>query len=172
MTLSEIKAALPKYIYLVPGVHKWREGDERAFHSEYGVYFSDDIKCTIGSVIPKWIDALDLEVVARRPIPDEVLENQAFWVLWNKLAIIPPRLNLDRWELHIAHYDRNIVISFNEGFEYEAGQTGLFELHQLNGFESEKKARAAIPLLGEQWNIIAQMSAGDLYSKWLMEQIQ
>lgn len=84
MNLSEIKAALPKYIYLTPGVHKWREGDE--YFGFVSLAWLPREKEFWGTVIkqegPAWKNEPDriLLVPARRPVPSEVLENQAWRV--------------------------------------------------------------------------------------------
>ena len=153
MTLQQIKDSLPKYRYLTPGVDVWREGDE--YFSKYdgdwikAVHMSTKILCEMGTLVSYR--------AVRRPIPDEVLENQAFWVLYNKLATVAPN---------------------GEGFDVCYHKLlAVYDLSTGNGmngkrlFESQDAYHKAIPLLGGEQNIIKHLSAGDLYSKWLGEQL-
>ena len=139
LTLQQIKDSLPKYRYLTPGVDVWREGDE--YFSKYdgdwikAVHMSTKILCEMGTLVSYR--------AVRRPIPDEVLENQAFWVLYNKLATVDPNLSL-------------VTLKNDKPEEYAVWS---------------KFPAKAIPLLGGEQNIIKQLSAGDLYNKWLGEQL-
>jgi len=74
MKLEQIRAALPTHIMLTPGVHRWREGDEIYLERE-DVWELIDYPQTVGDRI------LPGDHNARRPIPPEVLDNQAFY-LW------------------------------------------------------------------------------------------
>jgi hypothetical protein len=159
--LSEIEAALPKWIYLTRNIGKFREGDEFMLLHIYGMTGCDikwektrEIGCPIA-----FMNA------ARRPIPPEVLESQAFWVMYNRLATIAPNekgyaLTIDtdpseKWmpaSMHCHYGDTSI-----------RGQR-KFMLPEL--------LRESILQLGGEQNIIKHLSAGDLYSKWLSEQIQ
>lgn len=157
MTLPEIKAALPKYIYLKPGVHKWREGDD--YFSKYegwtpAIHMSTKLLCEFGTTISY--------PAVRRPIPDEVLENQAFWVLYNRLATVAPASD----ELGVTFY-----ISRNALREEILRITLLHADLNTRRFLTSLEARKAIPLLGGEQNIIKHLSAGDLYSVWIGEQI-
>lgn len=81
MTLQQIKDSLPKYILLTPRKDKWRKGDQ---------WFQPNIhESEWVDILPKVIgEPVAIKYCARRPIPDEVLENQAFWVLYNKLTTV------------------------------------------------------------------------------------
>lgn len=89
MTLEKIRAALPTHIMLTPGVHRWREGDECAFCTMDGqVYFDEIGSENIGKIVPpddkddpSWFGK-----TARRPIPSNILDNQAFWIRFDILA--------------------------------------------------------------------------------------
>lgn len=168
-TLQQIKDSLPAYLWLQTEQDIWREGDE-SYGYEYGVSDVDQGEPDWYKVTPRWFGKTVSSYIARRPIPDEVLESQAFFCMWAIVANVPARLDLDRWELHM--HNGGLTASFNEGFSYRERQIGEYELHQRNGFESEAKALEAIPLLGGEQNIIKHLSQGDLYSVWSGEQLK
>jgi hypothetical protein len=67
MTLEKIRATLPTHIMLTPEVHRWREGDEFGF---------DWMAVPEGFIGGRIKDGFK----GRRPIPPEVLDNQAIWI--------------------------------------------------------------------------------------------
>ena len=72
MTLEKIRAALPTHIMLTPGVHRWRERDDMLVGGEwFPIEYETD---------GEWYGK-PVKIEARRPIPPEVLDNQAFY-LW------------------------------------------------------------------------------------------
>lgn len=177
MIIQQIKDSLPKYRYLTPGVDVWREGDEYCLTETVKLAKPGWQKIGSGAVglelptkdcemhggwfIVETVIGIGVRIasdyVARRPIPDEVLENQAFWVLYNKLATVAPN---------------------GEGFDVCYHKLlAVYDLSTGNGmngkrlFESQDAYHKAIPLLGGEQNIIKHLSAGDLYSKWLGEQL-
>lgn len=146
MTLQQIKDSLPKYRLLTPGVDVWRDGDE----------FFDIVDLKFDTIAPVQFRQLVNGITGRRPIPDEVIDNQAFWVLYNKLATAPR---------HLATFELSMGLKGIE-VHYER----LFK-NGAPGFKTALLAEKAIPLLGGEQNIIKHLSAGDLYSKWLGEQL-
>lgn len=151
MTLSEIKAALPKYIWLQAEKDIWQEGDE-----------------CLPEKIDAWhpvtrplIGTLVMVLCARRPIPDEVLDNQAFWVLYNRLATVAPASD----ELGVTFY-----ISRNALREEILRITLLHADLNTRRFLTSLEARKAIPLLGGEQNIIKYLSTGpNPFENWLLE---
>ena len=86
MTIEQIRAALPTHIILTPGVHRWREGDEFVSGAEW------EPICGPLGVVGNDIKPFQL---ARRPIHPHILDNQAFWLLfevsrgpWHQARII------------------------------------------------------------------------------------
>lgn len=154
--LQQIKDSLPKYRYLTPGVDVWQEGDE----------------CWVIK-IEKWCEVTTIFMgkiieheCVRRPIPSKVLENQAFWVLYNKLATV---LNGDGY----IFATKNLVAPKGK---YDTENLRIVSSGWFGQFDGYKFKRAldaghAISLLGGEQNIIKHLSAGDLYSKWLGEQL-
>jgi hypothetical protein len=151
-TLQQIKDSLPKYRYLTPGVDVWREGDEVV-----DLYQDEDITREF------WNKKSPLPIgtflrpmaIGRRPIPDEVLENQAFWVLYNKLATVAPD-------------NKGYIMLPKFGGVVASRVVDTFGLYK---FISEPSIANAIPLLGGEQNIIKHLSIGDAYSVWLGEQL-
>jgi len=74
-TMTEALSLVPEYWPLVPGVDKWREGDQ---------FFSSGIRWAAVSV-PHWIGQ-DVGENCRRPIPQSVRDAEARWVLYQALA--------------------------------------------------------------------------------------
>lgn len=91
MTLEKIRAGLPKYITLRPGVHKPQNGDE------IGVAQKNGSTVWIAPLFDgrmEWIyetpdggrdyvflhTAADDKITWRRAIPPHILDNQAFWI--------------------------------------------------------------------------------------------
>jgi len=87
MKVSEIKTALPKYIPLIAGIHKLKRGDqwEDSNRDWHNVKSREDFTTNDAKVLEyycSWyIGDVPLNNIPqfRRPIPDEVLEHQA----WN-----------------------------------------------------------------------------------------
>jgi hypothetical protein len=131
VTLQQIKDSLPKYRYLTPGVDVWQKFDEAPLA---GILTGLDANWQ--TVPANWLDEkVSITQIGRREIPDEVLENQAWWILASKL--LGP--NLIRW---VANRD------------YETSR------------DPEK-----VKLLGGREHCKEQAFIGDLYSKWLGEQL-
>jgi hypothetical protein len=143
MKLQQIKDSLPKFMFLVGGVHKWKDGD------------------TIGEeMFPRGGDGSELVKVGEycplRPIPDEVLENQAFHVALSMFATAPR--NDPAYEIAMSGLSVKVFYErlFNNG---------------APGFKTRKEAEDFIAYVGGAINCHAYLSAGDLYSKWLGEQL-
>lgn len=137
-TLRKIKNNLPKWILLEPTA-PLKDGDE---------------------VTAFCIEGEPDEEYVRRAVPDEVLDNQAFWVLHSKLATVP------------ASYRRHVFIlsSSHQKGEPPFVTTDVYG-GGFAGFESEQKALEAIPLLGGKENIVKRYTEGDMMSYWLGEQL-
>lgn len=161
MALQQIRDSLPKYRYLTPGVDMWREEDEVLYY-----WFDNSIE----EIANKWLKADYLvfgkvlrSSQGRRPIPDEVLDNQAFWVLYNKLATVDPIPQFDQ------AFSQFIITLIGEDEKFlDVEEEAQF--NGMRGFNGSSMAYSAIPLLGGEQNIIKHLSAGDLYSKWLSDQ--
>lgn len=80
MTLEQIRAALPTHIMLTPGVHRWHYLDE-FWHWHLNKF--TNIQTYEGEQIGEIIEA-DGTLIARRPIPPHILDNQAFHLLLDK----------------------------------------------------------------------------------------
>jgi len=156
MILEKIRAALPTHIMLTPGVHRWRDGDEEYIDSEEN-FMGIDPHCA-GCIV-------DHEG-GRRPIPQYILDNQAFWVLFDKLADRSPQslggvaLELERG---LRDYQNVRVLIHNV--------RGLFFGHTRR-FSTENAAYEAMENLGGARKIIENLSIGRLYDKWLLEQME
>ena len=160
LTLQQIKDSLPKYRLLTPGMDVWREGDEYCLTETVKLAKPGWQKIGSGAVglelptkdcemhggwfIVETVIGIGVRIasdyVARRPIPDEVLENQAFWILLHRLSPMP--------------------ILWSKGGEPYAMHT------HHNWLEPEQ-----VEALGGEINCKKQTEAGDLYSKWLGEQL-
>lgn len=79
-TIAEALSLVPEFWPLVPGVDKWREGDEYFSRHEGWLFvhhMSYKILCEIGAIVR--------HEAARRPIPQSVREVEAFWILFKEL---------------------------------------------------------------------------------------
>lgn len=160
MTLEKIRAALPKYIMLTRGKHFVKWGDEFLAPENYEAWRPIVRGNEIGSLYDKhscWM---------RRPIPSHILDNQAFWVLFDKLADRSPQslggvtLELERG---LTDYQNVRVLIHNV--------RGLFFGHTRR-FSTENAAYEAMENLGGARKVIENLSIGRLYDKWLLEQME
>lgn len=152
MTLQQIKDSLPAYSYLTPGVSIYIKGDTVLTGWPNGYDKNgrwDDIdEHAIGAVCVR---------LARRPIPSEVLESQAFWLLHNQLATVAP--DGHGFVFEIVANVKLIVI-------------GPLVCAGVKKFNHRTLAHGSYPLLGGEQNIIKHLSQGNLYSVWLSEQLK
>lgn len=154
MTLEKIRAALPTHIMLTPGVHRWQEGDEWFSDGGWRDFSENDCKY------------FEYKHSIRRPIPPHILDNQAFWVLFDKLADRSPQslggvtLELERG---LTDYQNVRVLIHNV--------RGLFFGHTRR-FSTENAAYEAMENLGGARKVIENLSIGRLYDKWLLEQME
>ena len=168
-TLEQIRAALPTHIMLTPGVQKLKWYDELwAFEGFKKQWFAID------PATPErgWLEKANHriyeigEVIARRPIPPHILDNQAFWVMFDTLAEIPA-YGVGGWLLEL---ERGIT-DFGDIRVLIHNVRGLFYGHSRR-FRTKDDAENAIEFLGGQNRIIKELEAGRLYDKWLLEQIE
>lgn len=102
----------------------------------------------------------------RRPIPPHILDNQAFWVMFDTLAEIPA-YGVGGWLLEL---ERGIT-DFGDIRVLIHNVRGLFYGHSRR-FRTKDDAENAIEFLGGQNRIIKELEVGRLYDKWLLEQIE
>lgn len=161
VTLEQIRAALPTHIMLTPGVHRWRKGDEVYVLSREG-------RKLLAAWEPKLTrDKFEVDLhAARRPIPPHILDNQAFWVMFDTLAEIPA-YGVGGWLLEL---ERGIT-DFGDIRVLIHNVRGLFYGHSRR-FRTKDDAENAIEFLGGQNRIIKELEVGRLYDKWLLEQIE
>lgn len=109
-TLEQIRAALPTHIMLTPGVQKLKWYDELwAFEGFKKQWFAID------PATPErgWLEKANHriyeigEVIARRPIPPHILDNQAFYVWLSQIGLVTKterdQLTREQWRTyHIA----------------------------------------------------------------------
>lgn len=155
MTLEQIRAALPTHIMLTENVHIWEPADEWRF---------DGVGWELIS-INWWGKPVDIGC-ARRPIPPHILDNQAFWVMFDTLAEIPA-YGVGGWLLEL---ERGIT-DFGDIRVLIHNVRGLFYGHSRR-FRTKDDAENAIEFLGGQNRIIKELEAGRLYDKWLLEQME
>lgn len=166
-TLAQALTYIPEYILLVPGVDKWKEGDEWLF---------TQVDPDIRDKQHDWRKIRPLNVgasvgnldAARRPIPLSIREAEARWLLYNSLATVPARLELDRWEYSLGT-DGFLTAHMNEGFGFPEGE-GEAELCGLRGFESKKAAMDAVLLFGGEQAVIQMLIEGQgALMRWIVE---
>lgn len=138
MTLEQIRAALPTHIMLTPGVHRWREGDEIAVFGE-DIWDLDWLKCE--RIIAENIEGKPVASY-RRPIPPHILDNQAWWLFFNK-ACVDDKTNVYHVLQAYETYRRIMTLS-----------------------------NKAIQTLGGASIIAKYINEGRLYDKWLLEQME
>ncbi len=154
MTLEKIRAALPTHIMLTPGVHKLKVGDEEGYEDrieerDYWARIHDSL-----AGLP-----VNTELI-RRPIPAHILDNQAWWVLYDKLAELQP------FELGVEPY----INSYGLAFASWDNCHGIKKFKSIRG-ESDH-ARACVAKLGGDDLFVKMFKEGRLYDKWLLEQME
>lgn len=160
-TLEEALLMVPTHWLLTPGVDVWQDGDEEVFCSDYGPYWSDFLG-GVGFEIPERKDALTQPIIARRPIPRDVRESAAWWLLYNTLAEVDP---IPKFDQLMARF---IITMYGDDdnhldIEPEAEVSGM------RSFNGESKAFAAIKALGGEQRIIKELSAGhDPLGRWIL----
>jgi len=147
---------IPTHIMLVPKIHKYQEGDE---------WIGGDLNwckikaIRIGEIIGHLIlDSIDAPIV-RRPIPQHIRENAAWWALYNKLA---------------TKFITGFVFVSQPTPSYPGGRTFYAANTNVPGikkFASIELSEKAIPILGGEETIIKLLSDGDLMSSWVAGQI-
>jgi len=166
-TMTEALSLVPEYWPLVPGVDKWREGDqpciverthliagEWQYHSEWGR--------PLGAKNHLIGQELQPEYIGRRPIPQSVREAEARWILYNSMAKVEPLLHLDRWEFSL-NYENRLILTFNESLttpDASKPWTTQRELHSLKGFASEAAGWAFRGLVGGEEVVIQMLTEG------------
>ncbi len=155
----EILNRIPTHIMLVPGVHRWQDGDE--WWSDY-----DEWQTFVPGGYPDSVIEIDEDMqVFRRSIPQHIRENAAWWALYNKLATIPQLQFGYLWVFHkpwhpVGEWSWVLELSDKQGFSYG-----------LRKFETKEKASIAREILGGEEAIIKLLSDGDLMSSWMGEQV-
>lgn len=156
MTLEKIRAALPTHIMLTPGVHRWREGDE--FKKANSLVWRE-ISPYTGRGWPTWngkvVEVGDGTDV-RRPIPPHILDNQAWWVLYDRLGTVPPK---EKGHILLPKFG-GIVPSF------------VGDCFGERKFPDDEHAYQAVIHLGGDKEVIKRLTEGHLYDKWLLEQME
>lgn len=152
MTLEKIRAALPTHIMLTPGVHRWREGDE-FFYDDKWIFIEQENAHLFRKLV-------DDDSPARRPIPPHILDNQAWWALYDELAELQP------FELGVEPY----INSYGLAFASWDNCHGIKKFKSIRG-ESDY-ARECVAKLGGDDLFVKIFKAGPLYDKWLLEQME
>jgi len=150
MTLEKIRAALPTHIMLTPGVHKLKVGDEEGYEDrieerDYWARIHDSL-----AGLP-----VNTELT-RRPIPPHILDNQAWWVLYDRLGTVPPK---EKGHILLPKFG-GIVPSF------------AVDCFGERKFPDDEHAYQAVIHLGGDKEVIKRLTEGRLYDKWLLEQME
>lgn len=152
MTLEKIRAGLPTHIMLTPGVHRWREGDKVPLHNgNFIAVCSEDIG--------NRPDCLSV-----REIPPHILDNQAFWILYNSMATLNGRS--DGWVIYLVPFqdDEGVWIA-----ETRIERTD--RNYGLRKFSSKEKAIEFDNAVMHMKGYYEHMD-GQRYDKWLREQME
>jgi hypothetical protein len=145
---------LPEYIMLKAEVDKWRENDEYVVPISGG----DLSWIKIDShLIGK---SIEIYYTSRRPIPSEIREAQAWWILYNQLATVNP---YSREGVIFA-----FIISPNTPNRFFLEVIKSRSLRGIRKFPNEEAAKNAIPILGGEGKISEMFSTGSgVFEKWL-----
>lgn len=159
-TLEEALALVPQYIILQPGA-EWREEDEELKQSTLGSRWIEPF--TIRDAMLSYLK-VEPHQIGRRRIPQDVRESEAWWMLFNELAEIPPHGASGS----IMELERGIT-DFNDIRLCIHQVRGLFYGHSRR-FRTKDDAESAIEILGGQNRIIKELEKGPgAFSRWLVK---
>lgn len=155
--LTEALALVPTHWPLTPGMDVWQDGDRIAEVGNIGQgreIFWDLVR-------PEEFGKLVPECDARRPIPQDVRESAAWWLLYNTLATI----NLPSFDQLYAQF---IITKYgNDDLQLDVEPDSA--INGMRSFNGESKAFAAIKALGGEQRIIKELSAGpDPLGRWIL----
>lgn len=150
-TMTEALSLVPEYWPLVPGVDKWKEGDEYLYswHEEGDNWY--DVRYEWKKYEPEDLHLSGPFSVtsnyARRPIPQSIREAEARWILY--MALTEPSLG-----------GTGYVFNFcgEEGREW----FDIIFTDAMGGrmFKDKDAAREAVALLGSHTEIIQMLTEG------------
>lgn len=146
-TMAEALPLVPEYWPLVPGVDKWREGDEAPYVS---------LK-RWGAVPSNWHGepVNDIEI-GRRHIPQSVREAEARWILYSALAAVAP---LAEWDKLPAQFILTVYGRADEG-DVHLDIESEPQFNGLRSFDGQEAAYKAIKVLGGEQAVIQMLTEG------------
>lgn len=158
-TLEEALLMVPTHWLLTPGVDVWQDGDE-VLDCDYDKN---------GLAIPLFVRGslalgtyLRPDDIGRRPIPQDVRESAAWWLLYNTLATVDP---IPRFEQLLARF---IITTYGDDI-IELNVEPEAEFSGMRGFDGESKVYASIKALGGEKRVIKELSAGpDPLGRWIL----
>lgn len=151
-TLAEALSMVPTHWPLTPGVDVWQDGDE----------FFDIVDLQWDTIAPPQYTQKVNGIAARRPIPQDVRESAAWWLLYNTLATVDP---IPRFDQLLARF---IITTYGDDI-IELNVEPEAEFSGMRGFDGESKVYASIKALGGEQRIIKELSAGpDPLGRWIL----
>jgi len=100
--------------------------------------------------------------IARRPIPQDVRESAAWWLLYNTLAEVDP---IPKFGQLMARF---IITMYGDDDNYLDIEPDA-EVSGMRSFNGESKAFAAIKALGGDQRIMKELSSGpDPLGRWIL----
>lgn len=160
-TLEEALAMVPTHWMLSSRRDKWQKGDQYFAHN-LPFDDSDDNWVDVGPYHIESIEVVMPDELGRRPIPQDVRESAAWWLLYNTLATVDP---IPRFDQLLARF---IITTYGDDI-IELNVEPEAEFSGMRGFDGESKVYASIKALGGEQRIIKELSAGpDSLGRWIL----
>lgn len=152
-TMTEALSLVPEYWPLVPGVDKWRDGDEYFTRNDASGWrkFEHNSWQMLGE-----IGGTISHPVARRAIPQSVREAEARWILYSALAAVAP---LAEWDKLPAQFILTVYGCTDEG-DVHLDIESEPQFNGLRSFDGQEAAYKAIKVLGGEQAVIQMLTEG------------
>lgn len=167
-TLEEALSMVPTHWPLSSRRDKWQKGDQYFAHN-LPFDDSDDNWVDVGPYHIESIEVVMPDELGRRPIPQDVRESAAWWLLYNSLAKVDP----DAYGTLLVYNEEHEYIDVLHGAEkikVKSGITykGCRETNGLRKFATVREAIDAVHKLGGVERIKKELSAGaDPLGRWV-----